>query len=151
MKSRKGQRYDINTHSVHFEVSIRWDKADVDACIVPHLSAFCGKVSHEIQNPNQTPTTESVEHVLHILLMDANIYPDGVYAKESYGLMQGYASITLEYAGELDRLKEVIAQCEKIVSKHISKYVTYYREKAAVSNSCINAYAGTGSGISRVL
>ena len=151
MKKRQSQRYELNTCTLKFEVSIIWNDADVDAVITPHLSACCGEVIHRIKNPTRTPIDSSVESILHYLMMRCDEFPKTCKAKESHSLCQGFASLTFEYDGKIEDLAATIEECKRIMSCYLGRYTRYYKEDDTERNSMVNAYAGTGSGIRRVL
>lgn len=153
----------IELREVQFTLGYRWNKADVDAALVPHFSVFCGNVKHEVGKDDlagggydsgeadKTPLADSISVLQDYLLMHQK-WPKGVEAKAVTGMfIQGYADVELIYDGPLANLELKIAECQEIIRKAILRFVRYYQGGEIVRNSTVNAFAGPGFDAKRIL
>ena len=153
----------IELREVQFTLGYQWNKADVDAALVPHFSVFCGNVQHEVGKDDlagggydsgeadKTPLANSISALQDYLRMHQK-WPKGVEAKAVTGMfIQGYADVELIYDGPLAKLELKIAECQEIIRRAIPRFVRYYQGGETIRNSTVNAFAGPGFDAKRIL
>jgi hypothetical protein len=154
---------DIELREVVFTIGYRWTQCDVDAALVPHFSVFCGNVKHEVGKDDlcgggydagiaeKTPIDGTIHAMQDYLLMHQK-WPKGIEAKAITGkFIQGYADIELAYDGPLSNLEGKIHECQEIIKKAILQFVRYYKGGETLTNSTVNAFAGPGFDMKRIL
>ena len=153
---------ELELREVEFTIMYRWNKCDVDAALVPHLSLCCGRVTHEVGKDDMlgggydagtaelTPYADDVVSVAHVWGRDAK-WPKGVEPCGGYpNFIQGYCDAIFTYDGDCNKLQAVIEECKAILAKLIEKHVRYHVKGDKVKNRLVNIYRGTGSNIERV-
>jgi len=153
---------EMDLREVEFTIYYRWNKCDVDAALVPHLSLCCGRVEHEVGKADLlgggydagiaelTPYDDDVVGIAHGWAQRTK-WPKGVEPCGGYpNFIQGYCDAIFKYEGNLNKLEAVISECKEILAKLIEKHVRYHVKGDKVKNRLVNVYRGTGSNIQRV-
>jgi len=138
------QRYKISSGYLTLRIDINWDEADVDMRFaeVGRMIPF----KHEVQN-NVTPVGESVEKMMDAMWKEFQCDPynknetewqkRGITIDEHSGLMMGNAFIMFNIDTDktlLENLPAVRAELMKVVSKYVSTFVRYYKDKSVRSS-----------------
>lgn len=135
----KKQRYKVSCDSIQIRIDVNWDEADVDAVFSEVSRMFPS--SHKVKG-NQTPTSASVHRFLNELFEEFQSDPynknktfwqqKGIEISKANGLMMGNSSVIFDVdllKTPIEKLPETINLLKSTVSKFVSKYVRYYKEK----------------------
>lgn len=140
----KNQRYKVSCGIIKIRIDVDWEEADVDAVFSEVSRMF--PTSHKVKG-NQTPTSESVGVLQDALFEEFKSDPynknatiwqqKGISYEEGSDLMMGNSFVVFDIdlgKTPIESLPEVVKELKGVVSKFVSKYVRYYKEKVNINS-----------------
>lgn len=138
------QRYKISSGYLTLRIDINWDEADVDMRFSEVSRMF--PTTHQVQNA-VTPIGESVDIMMNEMWKHFQSDPynknetewqkRGITIDEHSGLMMGNAFVMFNIDTDktpLEKLPEVRTELMKVVSRFVSNFVRYYKDKTKRSS-----------------